>query len=64
MEATCSMDVQTVKGAMNVLFGSENLFLTTVTGPGKIYVQTKPISKVAAALKPFFPQPTTTSTSE
>lgn len=64
MEATCSMDVQTVKGAMNVLFGSENLFLTTVTGPGKIYIQTKPISKVASALKPFFPQPTTTSTSD
>ena len=64
MESTCSMDVQTVKGAMNMLFGSENLFLTTVTGPGKIYIQTKPISKVAAALKPFFPQPPTTSSND
>ena len=63
MEATCSMDVQAIKGAMNVLFGSENLFNTTVTGPGKIYIQTKPISKVAQALKPYFPQPTTTSSS-
>ena len=63
MEATCSMDIQTVKGAMNVLFGSENMFLTTVSGPGKIYIQTKPISQVASALKPFFPQPTSTSTS-
>lgn len=61
MEATCTMDVKTVKGAMNVIFGSENLFLTTVTGPGKIWVQTKPISKVAAALKPYFPTPVTTT---
>ena len=63
MEATCSMDIQTIKGAMNVLFGSENMFLTTVTGPGRIYIQTKPISKVASALRPFFPTPTTTSSS-
>ena len=63
MEASCSMDVQTVKGAMNVLFGSENIFHTVVTGPGKIYIQTKPIAQVAAALKPYFPPPVTTSSS-
>lgn len=63
MDAGCSMDVQTVKGAMNVLFGSESVFNTVVTGPGKIFIQTKPISQVAAALKPFFPTQTTTSSS-
>ncbi len=63
MEASCSMDVQTVKGAMNVLFGSENIFHTVVTGPGKIYIQTKPIAQVAAALKPYFPPPVTNSSS-
>ena len=63
MDAQCSMDIQTVKGAMNVLFGSESVFNTVVTGPGKIYIQTKPIAQVAAALKPFFPTPTTTSSS-
>ena len=61
MDASCSLDIQTVKGAMNVLFGSESVFLTNVAGPGKIYVQTKPIAKVAEALKPFFPPPVTTS---
>ncbi|MBR6089795.1 MAG: TIGR00266 family protein [Anaerolineaceae bacterium] len=61
MDATCKMDVQSVKGAMNMLFGSESFFNTIVTGPGKIYVQTKPISKVAQALKPYFPQPTSSS---
>lgn len=63
MEASCQMDVQTVKGAMNVLFGSESLFHTTVTGPGKIYIQTKPIAQVARALKPYFPPPSTTTSS-
>lgn len=34
MEATCSIDVQTVKGIGNVLLGGEGLFNTRVTGPG------------------------------
>lgn len=63
MDSSCQMDIQTVKGAMNVLFGSESVFNTIVTGPGKIYIQTKPISQVANALKPYFPPPTTTSSS-
>ncbi len=63
MDATCQMDIQSVKGAMNVLFGAEHIFNTIVTGPGKIYIQTKPIAKVAQALKPFFPTPTSTTTS-
>lgn len=50
MEATCSMDVVTVKGAKNVLLGGEGLFNTVVRGPGKIVVQTMPSSKLAAAL--------------
>jgi len=61
MDATCSMDVQTVKGAMNVIFGSESIFLTTITGPGTLYIQTKPISRVAQALKPYFPTHVSTS---
>ena len=38
----------------NVLFGGEGLFNTVVTGPGKILLQTMPVSGVAAALAPFF----------
>ena len=63
MDASGQMDIQTVKGAMNVLFGSESVFNTIVTGPGKIYIQTKPISQVANALKPYFPTPSSTSSS-
>ena len=41
---TVSIDVQTVKGAKNVLFGGEGLFNTVVTGPGKVTLQTMPLS--------------------
>lgn len=54
MDATCTIDIQMVKGAKNVLFGGEGLFNTVVTGPGKILLQTMPVSGVAAALAPFF----------
>lgn len=54
MDATCTMDIQMVKGVKNVLFGGEGLFNTVVTGPGRVYLQTMPISGVASALAPFF----------
>lgn len=57
MEATCSLDVQQVKGAKNILFGGEGLFNTVVTGPGKVYLQTNPLSQVANVLRPYFPAP-------
>lgn len=55
MDATCSIDVQTVKGAKNVLFGGEGLFHTVVTGPGRIVLQTMPVSSLAGALAPYLP---------
>ena len=55
MDATCSIDIQSVKGIKNALFGGEGLFNTIVTGPGKIVLQTMPISSVASSLSPFIP---------
>ena len=55
MDATCSLDIQTVKGVKNALFGGEGLFNSVVTGPGKVVLQTMPVSGVAEALRPFFP---------
>lgn len=52
-DATCSIDIQSVKGIKNVLFGGEGLFNTVVTGPGHIVLQTMPISAFAGALGPF-----------
>lgn len=56
MDSTCSVSVQTVPGVKNMLFGGEGLFNTVVTGPGKILLQTMPISGVAACLGGFMPK--------
>lgn len=55
MTTTCTMDVQTVSGAKNVLFGGEGFFNTVITGPGRVWLQTMPIMKVANAIIPFLP---------
>ena len=55
MEATCKMDIQTVPGVKNMLFGGEGLFNTVITGPGHIWLQTMPIIGVAKALLPYIP---------
>ena len=50
MSSTCSVDVVTVPGVKNMLFGGEGIFNTVVTGPGRVYIQTMPASQLAAAL--------------
>lgn len=55
MDATCSMDVQAVKGVKNMFLGGEGIFNTVVTGPGKIVLQTLPAYAVAKAVIPFIP---------
>lgn len=57
MEATCSMEIQSVKGFTNVLLGGEGLFNTVVTGPGKVWLQTMPINALAMNLYAYMPHP-------
>lgn len=49
------MDIQTVSGAKNMLFGGEGIFNTVLTGPGRVWLQTMPIYNVANALRPYIP---------
>jgi len=56
MDATCSMDIQSVKGLKNKFFGGESFFNTVVTGPGKIILQTMPISGFAGAVSRVLPK--------
>lgn len=53
MSETCTMDIQTVKGARNIFFGGEGLFHTRVTGPGKVYLQSMPIMALADRISPY-----------
>lgn len=53
--SSVQMDIQTVSGAKNVLFGGEGLFNTVLTGPGRVWLQTMPIYSVANAIRPYIP---------
>lgn len=55
MSATCGMEIQSVPGVKNMLFGGEGIFNTVITGPGKVWLQTMPISNVAGVLRPYLP---------
>ncbi len=55
-EGTVTMDVRQVPGLKNKLMGGEGLFNTYLTGPGKVMLQTMPISSMAAALSGYIPK--------
>ncbi len=56
MDATCSVDVVSVKGVKNMLFGGEGLFNTVINGPGHVVLQTMPIQKTAQAIYTYIPK--------
>ncbi len=55
MDETCKMDIERIQGVKNIMFGGEGLFNTVVTGPGKIVIQTMPISKTAGVISGYIP---------
>lgn len=55
MEASCKMEIQQVAGLKNKLLGGEGFFNTVISGPGKVWIQTMPMNKVAGAIRPYIP---------
>jgi len=55
MDESVQMSVEAVKGVKNMVFGGEGIFNTKVTGPGRIWIQTMPISNVAGVIAQFIP---------
>ncbi len=56
MEPSVQIDIQTVAGLKNKLFGGEGFFNTVLTGPGKIWLQSMPVSALAGSILPFIPK--------
>ena len=56
MDSSVTMDIETVPGVKNILFGGEGLFNTKVTGPGRVWIQTMPINSLASAVAAFIPR--------
>ena len=55
MTGSCSIEIQTVPGVKNMLFGGEGLFNTVITGPGRIWLQSMPVPQLAGAIRPYIP---------
>ncbi len=55
MDPTCSLEIKSVPGVKNMIFGGEGIFNTVVKGPGRVILQTMPITSVAGSLRPYLP---------
>lgn len=55
-EPSIDFDVEMVRGFKNILLGGEGLFLATLRGPGKVYLQTMPLMKLAQKIGQYMPQ--------
>ncbi|MCM6773663.1 TIGR00266 family protein [Nocardia sp. CDC159] len=56
-EARVDFDITLMRGIRNILFGGDGLFLATLTGPGRVWLQSLTISNLAQALLPYLPLP-------
>jgi len=55
-EKSVGYSVTRIKGFKNIVFGGEGLFLTTVEGPGKVFLQTMTMPGFVARISPFLPK--------
>ncbi|NLT10199.1 MAG: TIGR00266 family protein [Ruminococcus sp.] len=55
MDASVKMDIETVKGLGNKLFGGEGFFNTRLTGPGRVWLQTMPVSNLSRLIAEYIP---------
>lgn len=58
-EDSVRYEVESVKGLGNILFGGEGLFLTKLTGPGKVILQTMNMNEFALRVGSYIPTSTT-----
>ncbi len=54
-QASVSFQITRVPGIRNLIFGGDGLFLAALTGPGRIWLQTLPISNLAHKLQEYLP---------
>ncbi len=54
-EPSVNYEIERVKGVKNILFGGEGLFLATLTGPGRIWLQSLPLANLASKLMQYMP---------
>lgn len=61
-QSSVSFQITTVPGIKNLIFGGDGIFLAALTGPGRIWLQTLPIAKLAHAIDHYLPHENSTRT--
>ena len=56
-QSSVSFQITMVPGIKNMIFGGDGVFLASLTGPGRIWLQTLPISRLAHKLMEYMPSP-------
>jgi uncharacterized protein (TIGR00266 family) len=54
-DSSVDYSVERVKGVKNIVFGGEGLFLATLTGSGRVWIQSMPVSELAGKLAEYMP---------
>jgi uncharacterized protein (TIGR00266 family) len=55
-QTSISFNITTVPGIKNAIFGGDGIFLAQLMGPGRVWLQTLPISRLAHALEHYMPR--------
>ena len=55
-QSTVGFQITTVPGIKNMIFGGDGLFLAVLTGPGRVWLQTLPISRLAHQISEYLPR--------
>ena len=63
-QGTVSFQITRVPGIRNMIFGGDGIFLASLTGPGRVWLQTLPISKLAHQLMQYMPKEQARQTTE
>ena len=63
-QASVSFQITTVPGIKNMIFGGDGIFLAALSGPGRIWLQTLPIAKLAHAIDKYLPHEASKQTVE
>jgi uncharacterized protein (TIGR00266 family) len=54
-QSSVSFQITRITGIRNMIFGGDGIFLAALTGPGRVWLQTLPLSKLAHQLQPYLP---------
>ena len=63
-QTSVSFQITTVPGIKNMIFGGDGIFLAALTGPGRVWLQTLPISRLAHQIQEYLPRERAVQTAE